>query len=101
MYMCLWYGVLFVVSEGFNELCLEDSKLVALLAQPQLQLLRRFRHTVFHPSSYKDPRRQEMMAAGRKGWAWADSLTDAFAAYFSEIETADRAKRVTLPEGAS
>jgi hypothetical protein len=101
MYMCLWYGVLFVVSEGFAALGLHDARIVGLLAKPEKALLRRFRNAVFHPSSYKDRRLEEMFAAGASSRAWVDSLTDAFNSYFAPLEAIDRAQRVNPVGGAT
>ena len=48
MLMALWYAVLFVVIEGFEELRLPDERVSNLLTSPQKDLLRRFRNGIFH-----------------------------------------------------
>jgi len=94
MYMCLWYGVLNVVAEGYEELGLTNPEVDKLLSQPERDLLRRFRNAVFHPTSHKDRRLEEMVRAGEQSRAWVDSLTDAMAAYFASIEETDRESRL-------
>src|ERR1035438_1862649 len=46
--MCLWYGMLFVVVEGWREAKLSDPEVDRLLASPNTELLRRFRNGMFH-----------------------------------------------------
>jgi hypothetical protein len=46
--MCLWYGMLYVVVEGWNESGLLDPEVDRLLASPNTKLLRRFRNGMFH-----------------------------------------------------
>jgi hypothetical protein len=59
--MCLWYGMLFVVVEGFKEAGLSDPEVDRLLSSPNTELLRRFRNGMFHfqtdnwlPSKFSD-----------------------------------------------
>jgi len=47
-YMEYWYGGLFVVCEGWQELQLKDEVLDKLLDDPKLETLRRFRNATFH-----------------------------------------------------
>lgn len=46
--MCLWYGMLFVVVEGWREAQLSDREIDRLLASPNVEFLRRFRNGMFH-----------------------------------------------------
>jgi hypothetical protein len=46
--MCLWYGMLYVVVEGWKESGLSDPEVDRLLASPNTELLRRFRNGMFH-----------------------------------------------------
>lgn len=48
MYMSYWYGGLFVVCEGWQELGLADQTIDALLAHSNLGLLKRYRNGAFH-----------------------------------------------------
>jgi len=47
-YMEYWYGGLFAVCEGCQELRLTDEVLDKLLDDPKLETLRRFRNAAFH-----------------------------------------------------
>lgn len=46
--MCLWYGMLFVVVEGWEEAGLSDPEIDGLLRSPNVPLLQRFRNGMFH-----------------------------------------------------
>ena len=46
--MCLWYGMLYVVVEGWQEAKLSDPEVDRLLSSPNTELLRRFRNGMFH-----------------------------------------------------
>jgi hypothetical protein len=46
--MCLWYGMLFVVIEGWQESRLTDLEIDRLLTSPNVSLLKRFRNGMFH-----------------------------------------------------
>jgi hypothetical protein len=46
--MCLWYGMLYVVVEGWKESGLSDPEVDRLVASPNTELLRRFRNGMFH-----------------------------------------------------
>jgi hypothetical protein len=48
MYMSYWYGMLYVVIEGWRELKLSDPTIDPLLQSPHVHLLRRYRNGVFH-----------------------------------------------------
>jgi hypothetical protein len=46
--MCLWYGMLYVVIEGWQEAKLADPEIDRLLTSPNVPLLKRFRNGMFH-----------------------------------------------------
>ena len=46
--MCLWYGMLFVVIEGWRESKLSDPVIDDLLKSPNVQSLKQFRNGMFH-----------------------------------------------------
>ncbi len=46
--MCLWYGMLFVAIEGWQEIGLSDPVIDSLLRSPNVALLKRFRNGMFH-----------------------------------------------------
>ena len=57
MYMSYWYGTLFTVIEGWQDLHLEDHKIENLLVSDKIELLRRYRNGVFHyQKTYNDTR---------------------------------------------
>jgi len=46
--MCLWYGMLYVMVEGWQKAKLSDPEVDILLASRNTELLRRFRNGMFH-----------------------------------------------------
>jgi Resolvase, N terminal domain len=57
LYMSYWYGGLYVVIEGWQELSLSDAVIDATLQSPNVDLLRRYRNGVFHfQRDYNDER---------------------------------------------
>lgn len=77
MYMSFWYGELYVVVEGFQDLKLSDPTIDPLLASPNLALLKRYRNGVFHyQRDYFDDRFLDFMQKGKSSAAWAASLTE-------------------------
>jgi len=46
--MCLWYGMLYVVVEGWRDAKLSDPEVDRLLASPNTKLLKLFRNGMFH-----------------------------------------------------
>ena len=57
MYMSLWYGMLYVVIEGWQNLKLNDEIIDKLLKSQYTNLLKRYRNGVFHfQKKYKDER---------------------------------------------
>ena len=57
MYMSLWYGMLYVVIEGWQNLKLKDEVIDSLLKSKYTNLLKRYMNGVFHfQKKYKDER---------------------------------------------
>lgn len=57
MFMSYWYGALYVVVEGYNELHLSDAVVDDLLKSENVELLKRYRNGSFHyQSNYYDDR---------------------------------------------
>jgi hypothetical protein len=82
MYMSLWYGELYVVVEGFQELGLSDPGIDALFASPNLDLLRRYRNGVFHfQKEYFDERFIKFIRDGENAASWVSDLTQALGTY--------------------
>ncbi|MGD9511171.1 MAG: hypothetical protein AB7I59_15160 [Geminicoccaceae bacterium] len=48
VYMFYWYGALYVVIEGYQELPISDAEIDRLLSDNRIYLLRRFRNGTFH-----------------------------------------------------
>lgn len=80
--MCLWYGMLFVVIEGWQEAALSDPEIDHLLQSPNVDLLRRFRNGIFHfQQHWLDPRLTDFCGTP-DGVHWVRMLTSAFRCYF-------------------
>ena len=83
--MSYWYGGLYVVVEGWGELRLADSDVDALLASPNVELLRRYRNGVFHyQRRYWDERFQELIRDGEKVVNWVHELNREFGRWLLE-----------------
>jgi hypothetical protein len=86
MWMSYWYAGLFVVIEGWRELGLHDDEVHGLLESPNVDLLRRYRHGVFHfQSAYYDERFVALIRDGEDVAAWVRSLNSALGRVFLEI----------------
>jgi len=82
-YMSLWYGMLYVVAEGWQKLKLSDPTVDGLLKSPNLYLLKQYRNGTFHfQKHYFDRRFTGFMQKGIDTPKWARSLHDGFGAYF-------------------
>jgi hypothetical protein len=85
MYLSYWYAGLYVVCEGWQELRLSNPEVDVLLKSPHLDVLKRFRHGVYHyQADYFDKRFMDAFVLGEDFDHWIESLTHAFAAYFTE-----------------
>jgi len=83
MFMSFWYGELYVVIEGWNNLQLTDKTVDALLAESDMvNLLKRYRNGTFHyQRSYFDSRFIDLMSEDRTV-KWIRKLNNALGAYF-------------------
>jgi hypothetical protein len=71
-----------VVCEGWQELKLVDPEIDVLLKSPHLDVLRRFRHGVYHyQADYFDPRFMNAFTLGKDFDDWITSLAHAFNRY--------------------
>jgi hypothetical protein len=85
LYMSYWYGGLYVVIEGWNELKLSDTIIDELLNSPNVEFLKRYRNGVFHfQRDYNDKRFLEFMTQGTDEVTWVRSLNEQFGRYFLE-----------------
>ena len=83
MYKSLWYGVLYVVIEGWQDLDLSDPEIDELLASPNTAKLKRYRNATFHfQRHYWDERFLQFLREGEDTAAWARQLNRALGKYF-------------------
>jgi hypothetical protein len=83
--MSYWYGGLFVVIEGWQELGLTDDQVDALLESPNVALLKRYRNGVFHfQRKYFDERFLELIRDGEDVVTWVRELNQQFGRWFLE-----------------
>ena len=82
MYMSYWYAGLYVVIEGWRRLNLRDPSIDALLVSPNVHLLKRYRHAVYHfQKDYLDDRFVGFWSE-RETVRWVRSVNRAFGAFF-------------------
>jgi hypothetical protein len=97
MYLSYWYAGLYVVCEGWQELRLSNPEIDALLTSSHLEVLKRFRHGVYHyQADYFDKRFMNAFILGEDFDYWVKKLADTFARYFDSW-----IKSQTAPGGAS
>lgn len=87
LYMSYWYGGLYVLIEGWEELGLNDPTIDALLENEEyVAFLRRYRNGAFHyKPDYYDQRFQDLWKAGDEIVKWIRDLQEAFSKYFLAI----------------
>jgi hypothetical protein len=94
IYMSYWYGALYVVVEGWQELKLTDSVIDGLLRSPNVDLLRRYRNGVFRfQRKFYDERFWDLMLAGRESVEWVSQLHGEFRRYFMSFFAARKEPR--------
>ncbi|MBI2585731.1 MAG: hypothetical protein HYW28_07640 [Rhodospirillales bacterium] len=81
--MVVFYGLLYVVVEGYRELKLKDEAIDALLCKDQYEnLLRRFRNAVFHFQKYPFDKRLVEFLIAENSEHWVRELHGAFSRFF-------------------
>lgn len=86
MYMSLWYGMFYVLIEGWQELKLKDEKIDELLKSKNVELLRRYRNGTFHfQKKYYDEHFTKLMKEGEDIANWIRDLRDEFSRWFLVI----------------
>ena len=81
--MLAWYALLYVVVEGYAELDLSDERIDALLRDAErVDLLRRFRNSVFHFQEDPMPRKRTEFLEAAETETWAHELNKAFEQLF-------------------
>ena len=84
MYMSLWYGTLYVVIEGWQNLKLKDQVIDSLLKSKYTNLLKRYRNGVFHfQKKYKDKRFDDLDKE-KDAVKWIINLNKEFGRFFME-----------------
>jgi len=80
IHMCLWYGMLYVVIEGWLEAKLSDPEIDRLLASPNVDFLKRFRNGMFHfqKDQWLSPKLSDFMDPKLGSVDWVRSLTSEF-----------------------
>jgi hypothetical protein len=80
IHMCLWYGMLYVVIEGWLEAKLSDPEIDRLLASPNVEFLKRFRNGMFHfqKDQWLSPKLSDFMDPKLGSVDWVRSLTSEF-----------------------
>ena len=74
-YMSLWYGMLYVVLEGYKGLKLKDELIDNLTRSTNIKLLYQFRNGVFHfQKNYFNKKFLGLIAEGGKSAEWIISL---------------------------
>ena len=83
LYMSLWYGMFYVLIEGWQELKLSDEKIDNLLKSENVELLRNYRNGVFHfQKEYYDKHFIKLMSEGKDIANWIRDLRDEFSRWF-------------------
>lgn len=85
MYICLWFGVLYTVIEGWPTLKLNEPQVEQLLESPFKNLLRNFRNATSDADELDDDRIQALIATGQESIEWARKVTLEFRSFFESI----------------
>jgi hypothetical protein len=86
MRLSVWYSLLYVVVEGYQELNLEDAAVDTLLAKEELvQMLRRFRNAMFHYQ--ENPLSDKLLEflVAKESTTWPVQLNNALYTYFERV----------------
>ena len=82
MYMSLWYALLYVVIEGWQQLKLQDAEISKLLKSDHVALLKRYRNGVFHFQKNDNDKRFTDFFEKDKSVTWVRLLTSSFSKWF-------------------
>ena len=83
LYLSSWYGLMYVVIEGWIKLDLHDPQIDSLLESAFVDTLRRYRNGVFHyQRNYFDRRFKEFIEGKEKSAKWIRELRNEFSRYF-------------------
>ena len=84
MYMSLWYGLLYVVIEGWQSLKLKDQIIDDSLKSKYTRLLKRYRNGVFHFQKKYNDERFEELCREKEAVEWITKLNKEFGRFFLE-----------------
>jgi len=95
MYMSLWYGLLYVLIEGWRKLELSDPRIdTLLLDKKKVELLHLYRHGVFHfHEKYNDEKFENLFKSGNDIVYWIRDLRDAFSDWFLDEIASRKSKK--------
>jgi len=82
MYMSLWYGLLYVVIEGWRELKLHDEKIDLLISDKNTELLRKYRNGAFHFNKIDNNTRFQKFFEEQSTVQWTRGLNKEFSRWF-------------------
>lgn len=82
MYMSLWYGLMYVVIEGWRQLKLKDTEINDLIKNKNTELLQGYRNGVFHFHRINNDVKFERFFQERTTVEWVRSLNQAFGRWF-------------------
>lgn len=89
LYMSYWYGGLYVVIEGWQDIKLSDEKIDSLLKSDNVELLRRYRNGAFHyQKNYFDDRFFDLFLKGQEVIKWIRQLNLEFGRFFLTYRSA-------------
>ncbi len=83
LYLSCWYGLLYVVIEGWNELQLRDNNIAQLLQSENVVLLRRYRNGIFHfQRDYYSEKVDAFWSSPYEPVKWVRELHSEFSRFF-------------------
>jgi hypothetical protein len=100
LYSSLWHSLLYTLVETWRGNNLTSPKINAMIADPRIQVLRKFRNATLHPIDFSDPRIQQLRRQGEEGYEFYISLLAEFEAYFEFMIRKDRESRKSFLSGS-
>jgi hypothetical protein len=85
-YLSYWYAALYVVVEGWQKLGLYDDEIDRLLESPNVELLKLYRHGVFHfhEDYFNESLTLPLIETGDNPVEWVRALSSALGRWFFE-----------------
>ncbi len=82
IFMAFWYGGLYVVIEGWQELKLNDDRIDPMLESSNVALLKRFRNGAYHFQKNWFDDRFTLFISSETSVEWVRALSSEFGGYF-------------------